>query len=116
MNAEWEVFRRNYGNLYNLIHNADALAIQVYSSGLIAMSLRRDIEETTKTSEKNALLLNALEKVVLFNSRRFEDIMEVFYKEPYLQEIAESMRSETSYSIRCNLDKCAISLSSKTPS
>ena len=28
------------------------------------------------------------------NSRTFNDIMEVFYKEPYLQEVVESMRSK----------------------
>ena len=97
MNAEGEVFRGHYAKLYNLIHNADALAIQFYSSGLIAKELRTNILESTKTSEKNELLLRALEEVVHVNSRRFKDVMEVFLKEPYLQEIVESMRSETSH-------------------
>ena len=66
MNVEYQVFRNNYSKLHTLIHNADALAIQFYSSGLIAMTRRTDIYEITRTSDKNELLLSALEKVVLF--------------------------------------------------
>lgn len=50
------LFRKHYSDLCEVIHNADWIAIQLYSEGLLAMSTRRDIEETPKQTEKNIIL------------------------------------------------------------
>ncbi len=95
MSAESDVLREHYDKLYEIIHNADALAMQLYSNGLIAKSLRSDIQDSSRQPEKNKLLLGAVERVITADHRKLHEFMEVLSGEPYLQHIVESMKSKS---------------------
>ena len=95
MSAESDVLREHYDKLYEIIQDADALAMQLYSKGLIARSRRSDIQDSSRQSEKNKLLLDAVERVVTADHTKLHEFMEVLGDEPYLEAIVESMTSKS---------------------
>ena len=86
------LFRKHYSDLCEVIHNADWIAIQLYSEGLLAMSTRRDIEETPKQTEKNIKLLSSIERVLLINPEKFEEFLHVLGREQYLRSLVDRIR------------------------
>ena len=94
--AASSVIQTYYSQLCELIHNANWLAIQLYSEGLISMSAREAVEAAKTNFDKAAKLLAPIELVIAADSEKFQEFLEVLDKEPYLHNIVEWMK--TSYS------------------
>jgi len=86
------LFHKHYSDLCEVIHNADWIAIQLYSEELLAMSTRRDIEETPKQTKKNIKLLSSIERVLLINPEKFEEFLYVLGREQYLKSLVDRIR------------------------
>ena len=94
--AASSVIQTYYSQLCELIHNADWLAIQLYSEGLLSMPAREEVEAAKTSLDKAAKLLAPIELVIAADSEKFQEFLEVLDKEPYLHNMVERMR--TSYS------------------
>eukprot|EP00731_Ephydatia_muelleri_P004548 Em0002g724a len=107
-----DLLKKHYSDLVGTIQDPAGLAGSLYSRGIIARSVRDEIQQRDLiTKRKNEVLINAVEAQVTTDPSLFQVFMEVLKEEPSLSTIVERM---TSLTVKSSKMTCFEGLSSTT--
>ena len=86
------IIQKYCSQLCELIQNANWLAIQLYSEGLISMAVREEVEAAKTRFDKVVKLLAPIELVIAADPEKFQEFLVILEKEPYLHDVVERMK------------------------
>ena len=87
-----DLVKKYYSDLVGTIQDPAGLAGSLYSRGIIARSVRDEIQQRDLiTKRKNEVLINAVEAQVTTDPSKFQVFMEVLKEEPSLSTIVKRM-------------------------